>query len=73
MKKCLKQFLFWKYFEHDFDLVDIKEDVKIIGENWHKFKDDERINNGLLRQIETLKAQVNSLQQKINDAENALN
>lgn len=41
--------------------------VRIIGENWHKFKDDERINNGLLRQIENLKSQVNSLQQKVND------
>lgn len=46
--------------------------VKIIGENWHKFKDDERVNNGLLRQIENLKSQVNSLQQKLNDVENVI-
>ena len=46
--------------------------VKIIVENWHKFKDDERVNNGLLRQIENLKSQVNSLQQKLNDVENVI-
>jgi hypothetical protein len=46
--------------------------VKIIGENWHKFKDDERVNNGLLRQIENLKSQINSLQQKLNDVENVI-
>ena len=39
--------------------------IRIIGENWHEFKDDERVNNGLLRQIESLKSQVNSLQQKL--------
>ena len=31
-KKCQKKFLFFKWFEHDFELIDIKEDVKIIGE-----------------------------------------
>lgn len=46
--------------------------VQIIGNNWHKFKDDERVNNGLLRQIENLKSQVNSLQQKLNDVENVI-
>lgn len=46
--------------------------VKIIGENWHKFIDDERINNVLLRQIENLKSQVNSLQQKLNDVESVI-
>lgn len=44
--------------------------VQIIGNNWHNFKDDERVNNGLLRQIENLKSQINSLQQKLNDVEN---
>lgn len=43
--------------------------IKIIGNNWYKFKDDERVNNGLLRQIENLKSQVNSLQQKLSDLE----
>ena len=46
--------------------------VQIIGNNWHKFKDDERVNNGLLRQIENLKSQVNILQQKLNDVENVI-
>jgi hypothetical protein len=46
--------------------------VEIIGKNWHKFKDDERVNNGLLRKIENLKSQVNSLQQKLNDVENVI-
>lgn len=46
--------------------------IKIIGENWHKFKDDKRVNNSLLRQIESLKSQVNSLQQKLNDVENVI-
>ena len=39
--------------------------VRIIGENWHKFKDDERINNDLLHQIEQLKSQINNLQEKL--------
>ena len=30
-KKCLKKFLFLKWFEHNFEIVDIAEDVKIIG------------------------------------------
>lgn len=46
--------------------------IRIIGENWHKFKDDERVNNGLLHQIENLKSQVNNLQQKLNDVENVI-
>jgi len=46
--------------------------IRIIGENWHRFKDDERVNNGLLRQIENLKSQVNNLQQKLNDVENVI-
>lgn len=37
--------------------------VKIIGDNWHKFKDDERVNNGLLRQIKRLEDRINSLTQ----------
>ena len=41
--------------------------LRVIGENWHKFKDDERVNNGLLRQIENLKSQVNNLQAKLDD------
>jgi len=39
--------------------------VRIIGENWHKFKDDEKINNGLLHQIEQLKSQISHLQSKL--------
>jgi hypothetical protein len=31
-KKCQKKFLFFKWVEHDFELVDIKENVKTIGE-----------------------------------------
>jgi hypothetical protein len=46
--------------------------VRIIGENWHKFKDDERINNGLLRQIEQLKLQISHLQEKLNDVQNVI-
>jgi UDP-2,3-diacylglucosamine pyrophosphatase LpxH len=46
--------------------------IQIIGNNWHKFKDDERVNNGLLRQIENLKSRVNSLQQKLTDVENVV-
>ena len=44
--------------------------VRIIGENWHKFKDDERINNGLLHQIEQLKSQINNLQEQLNSVQN---
>lgn len=43
--------------------------VRIISENWHKFKDDERVNNGLLRQIDQLKSQISRLQEKLNDEE----
>ena len=46
--------------------------VRIIGENWHKFKDDERVNNGLLRQIEQLKSQISHLQEKLNDIQNVV-
>jgi len=46
--------------------------LEIIGENWYKFKDDERINNNLLNQIQNLKSQVNDLKQKINELENPL-
>ena len=46
--------------------------IQIISNNWYKFKDDERVNNGLLRQIENLKSQVNILQQKINDIETVI-
>ena len=46
--------------------------VRIIGENWHKFKDDERVNNGLLRQIEQLKSQIRSLQEQLNDVRNVV-
>ena len=47
--------------------------VQIICNNWHKFKDDERINNGLLRQIESLKKQIATLQDKISKIDNAIN
>lgn len=46
--------------------------VRIIGENWHKFKDDERVNNGLLRQIENLKLQISNLQEQLNDVRNVV-
>ena len=46
--------------------------VRIIGENWHKFKDDERVNNGLLRQIDQLKSQISHLQEKLNDVQNVV-
>jgi len=46
--------------------------VRIIGENWHKFKDDERVNNGLLRQIEQLDARIGYLQGKLNDVQNVV-
>lgn len=44
------------------------EIVRIILSNWHLFKDDERVNNGLLRQIENLKSQVANLRQELNEA-----
>ena len=40
--------------------------IKIISENWDQFKDDERVNYGLLREISQLKSQVNYLKEKIN-------
>ena len=46
--------------------------VKIIGENWHKFKDDERVNNGLLLQIDQLKTKISHLQEKLNDVQNVV-
>ncbi len=46
--------------------------VRIIGENWHKFKDDERVNNGLLRQIKQLKSQISNLQEKLNDVQSVV-
>lgn len=46
--------------------------VRIIIENWHKFKDDERVNNGLLRQINQLKSQISHLQEKLNDIQNVV-
>lgn len=46
--------------------------VRIIGENWHKFKDDERVNNGLLRQIDQLKSQISHLQEKLNEVQNVV-
>ena len=46
--------------------------VRIIGENWHKFNDDERVNNGLLRQIDQLKSQISYLQEKLNDTQNVV-
>jgi len=41
--------------------------VKIILSNWGLFKDDERINDGLIRQINILKAQIVKLQKHIED------
>jgi putative ubiquitin-RnfH superfamily antitoxin RatB of RatAB toxin-antitoxin module len=46
--------------------------VRIIGENWHKLKDDERVNDGLLHQIEQLKSQISHLQEKLNDVQNVV-
>jgi hypothetical protein len=39
--------------------------LEIIAKNWHKFRDDERVNNGLLRKIEMLKSNINDLKQSI--------
>jgi len=41
--------------------------VKVILSNWHLFKDDERINNSLLRQIENLKKQNDNLRNQLNE------
>jgi hypothetical protein len=51
-----------------------KIDVQIVESacNMNPMIIDERVNNGLLRQIENLKSQVNSLQQKLNDVENVI-
>lgn len=46
--------------------------VRIIGENWYKLKDDERVNSGLLRQIEQLKSQISYLQEKLNSVHNVV-
>ena len=43
------------------------EIVRIVLSNWHLFKDDERVNNGLLRQIENLKSQNESLRTQLNE------
>jgi len=37
--------------------------IRIILENWNKLKDDERINNGLLREIEQLKHRLNNIKE----------
>ena len=37
-KKCLKQFLCFTWLKHDFEAVDIKEDVKIIGEKFGEYE-----------------------------------
>ena len=38
MKNCTKKFLFFKWLQHDFEGVDIKEDVKIIGKKFREFE-----------------------------------
>ena len=64
----------WQYTnkEYHFSWKWTEALVRIIGENWHKFKDDERVNNGLLRQIEQLKSQISHLQEKLNDIQNVV-
>jgi len=47
--------------------------VKLVLSNWDKFKDDERITQGFGREIENLKSQISSLQNKLNEASSALN
>lgn len=68
IKKSVENII-WQYTDKSYYFNYIWTDaiVRIIGENWHKFKDDERINNGLLRQIERLKSQISDLQVKLND------
>jgi len=45
-----------------------KDGIKnFILNHWAEFKNDERINNGLLREIENLKSKNNNLQQRINE------
>ena len=64
----------WQYTnkEYHFNWKWTEALVRIIGENWHKFKDDERVNNGLLRQIEQLKSQISHLHEKLNDIQNVV-
>lgn len=47
--------------------------VRIICENWHKFKNDERVNNELLRQIYQLKSQIDQLKSQISRLQEQLN
>lgn len=72
IKETLKN-LIWQYTNKDyyFNWKWTDAIVRIIGENWHKFKDDERVNNGLLRQIEQLKSQISRLQERLNDIQDA--
>lgn len=46
--------------------------VELVLSNWDKFKDDERIIQQFGREIDRLKSQVSSLQQKLNEASSAL-
>ena len=64
----------WQYTDKDYHFNWKWTDaiVRIIGENWNKFKDDERVNNGLLRQIDQLKSQISHLQEKLNDVQNVV-
>lgn len=55
---------------HQFDWKWKDAILKFISENWHKFKDDERVNSGLIRDIDMLKSQINILKMKINELEN---
>lgn len=43
--------------------------IHVIQNNWDKFKNDERINNGLLSQIASLKDRINNLHKKLNDVQ----
>lgn len=61
--------LSYTHKNHDFGWMWKDAIIRIIAENWHTFKDDERVNNRLLRQIENLKLQISNLQQKINELE----
>jgi hypothetical protein len=65
----------WEYTDRNYSFSWKWKDaiVKIIIENWHQLKDDERINNGLLRQIEQLRSQVNCLREKFNSLREELN
>lgn len=46
------------------------EIVRFILEHWNDFKNDERINQGLLREIENKKVYINSLKERLNDISN---